>query len=194
MVVMDYAEPMSVGDLRERAARGERLRYLFFWGHRPNRDGSVGAGCLSQWWPAEFTVDGARYPTAEHWMMAEKARLFRDSAAEERVLAASTPGEAKKVGRGVRGFDEAAWREHRFDIVARGSVHKFDQHPDLRSYLLASAGRVLVEASPRDRVWGIGMGAGNEHAGNPAQWRGTNLLGFALMRARADLAARARMG
>jgi len=121
--------------------------------------------------------------------MAGKARLFGDEAAVEPILAARTPAEAKNLGRLVHGFDEAAWDAARFELVVRGNVAKFGQDPALRAYLLGTGNRVLVEASPRDRVWGIGLGAANERATDPAQWRGRNLLGFALMEARARLAA-----
>ncbi|BDH07479.1 hypothetical protein HEK131_47060 [Streptomyces seoulensis] len=166
---------------------GAPVKYLHFWGHRPQRDGGVGAGCLSQWWPAPFTVDGAGYATAEHWMMAGKARLFADPDAERLVLAARHPAEAKKAGRLVRGFDEETWRRERFRIVVEGSVHKFAAHPDLREFLLGTGERVLVEASPVDRVWGIGLSAQDEAAFDPARWKGPNLLGFALMEARERL-------
>ncbi|CAL9428472.1 hypothetical protein SUDANB145_01993 [Streptomyces sp. enrichment culture] len=166
---------------------GARVKYLYFWGHRPGPGGRVGAGCLSQWWPSPFTVDGVEYATAEHWMMAGKARLFRDTEAERRVLAAGHPAEAKKAGRLVRGFDEAIWERERFGIVVEGSVHKFATDTPLREFLLGTGDRVLVEASPVDRVWGIGLAATEEGAGDPERWRGANLLGFALMEARGRL-------
>ncbi|GAB2759383.1 NADAR family protein [Streptomyces bullii] len=169
---------------------GTRLRYLHFWGHRPRPDGRIGASCLSQWWPAPFTVDGVTYATAEHWMMAEKARLFQDTEAERQVLAAAHPAQAKKAGRLVRGFDEASWERERFRIVVEGSVHKFAAHPDLGAFLLGTGERVLVEASPVDRVWGIGLAADDEAAVDPERWRGSNLLGFALMEARGRLRVR----
>ncbi|GGS84045.1 hypothetical protein GCM10010270_65250 [Streptomyces violaceus] len=171
-----------------RASRGgARIRYLHFWGHRPRPDGRIGPSCLSQWWPAPFTVAAVEYATAEHWMMAGKARLFGDAAAERAVLAAGHPAEAKKAGRLVRGFDEAIWERERFRIVVDGSVHKFAAHPELREYLLNTGERVLVEASPVDRVWGIGLAADDEAASDPERWRGPNLLGFALMAARERL-------
>ncbi|GAA4558459.1 NADAR family protein [Streptomyces collinus] len=171
-----------------RAVRaGARVGYLHFWGHRPRPDGRIGASCLSQWWPAPFTVDGVAYATAEHWMMAAKARLFEDAAAERAALAAGHPAEAKKAGRLVRGFDEAVWARERFRIVVEGSVHKFGAHPELLAYLLGTGDRVLVEASPVDRVWGIGLAANDEAAMDPERWRGPNLLGFALMEARERL-------
>jgi ribA/ribD-fused uncharacterized protein len=173
--------------LIEAVRAGARVKYLHFWGHHPRPHGRIGASCLSQWWPSPFTVDGVAYATAEHWMMAAKARLFRDAEAERRVLAAGHPAEAKKAGRLVRGFDEAIWARERFGIVVEGSVHKFAADTELREFLLGTGDRVLVEASPVDRVWGIGLAAADEAAADPARWRGPNLLGFALMEARARL-------
>jgi ribA/ribD-fused uncharacterized protein len=190
----DAAAGTAPADVRSRdqltalTATGARVKYLHFWGHRPQRDGSVGPGCLSQWWPAPFTVDGVTYATAEHWMMAGKARLFGDADAEGRAVAAVHPKAAKAVGRTVRGFDEAVWARERFALVTEGSVHKFAHHPDLRAFLLGTGGRVLVEASPADRIWGIGLAAEDDRADHPDRWRGLNLLGFALMEARSRLA------
>ncbi|MEU5741054.1 NADAR family protein [Streptomyces tendae] len=175
--------------LLARVRAGARIKYLCYWGHRPLPDGSIGPSCLSQWWPSPFTVDGVEYATAEHWMMAGKAQLFADAEAERRVLAAAHPAGAKKAGRLVRGFDEAVWERERFRIVVEGSVHKFASDPALRAFLLGTGGRVLVEASPVDRVWGIGLAADDEAAQDPERWRGPNLLGFALMAARERLRA-----
>lgn len=174
--------------LAEIVAAGLPVKWLMFWGHKPQPDGSIGQGCLSQWWPCRFTVDEVEYASAEHWMMAAKARLFDDPEALDQILAAKTPAEAKKLGRLVHGFDEQIWAAQRFDLVVQGNVAKFGQDEALRSFLLSTANRVLVEASPRDRLWGIGMGASNEAATDPAHWRGLNLLGFALMEARERLA------
>lgn len=181
---------MGKEELVERAAAGQKIKYLHFWGHAPRRDGRIGASCLSQWWPSPFEADGIRYATAEHWMMAAKARLFGDAEAEQRALGARTPAEAKKAGRTVRGFDEGVWKRERFGIVREGSVHKFGQDAELAAFLLATGDRVLVEASPVDRIWGIGLAADDERAEDPARWRGLNLLGFALMEAREELRAR----
>ncbi|MFF1452243.1 NADAR family protein [Streptomyces sp. NPDC058274] len=193
-----YSREALIGEIRS----GARIKYLHFWGHRPRADGQVGASCLSQWWPSPFEVDGVAYATAEHWMMAAKARLFGDEKAERLALEATSPALAKKAGRLVRGFDEAVWERERFGIVVDGSVHKFAAHADLREFLLGTGersgtgvlpaggwGRVLVEASPMDRVWGIGLTADDERAADPARWRGQNLLGFALMEARERLRA-----
>ncbi|WP_406396183.1 NADAR family protein [Streptomyces sp. NBC_00887] len=174
-------------DLLARAARGERMKYLPFWGHRPRADGRLGESCLSQWWPAPFTVDSVTYASAEHWMMAGKARLFGDAEAEHEAVAASSPAAAKKVGRLVRGFDDGVWVRERFALVVEGSVHKFGQDPALRAFLLGTGNRVLVEASPMDRIWGIGLAKDDARTADPAAWRGLNLLGFALMEARTRL-------
>nr|WP_236655401.1 NADAR family protein [Streptacidiphilus carbonis] len=178
-------------------AEGGRPKWLMFWGHQDRRrghprpedgGGSVGAGALSQWWPSVFVVDGVEYASAEHWMMAGKARLFGDEESVSGILAARTPAEAKKRGRLVRGFDEAAWSAARFGLVVDGNVAKFGQDPVLRAYLSGTGSRVLVEASPVDRVWGIGLAADDERSADPLRWRGLNLLGFALMEARERLA------
>ncbi|WP_199832454.1 NADAR family protein [Streptomyces pactum] len=187
----DHGPAVEIVDSRDallrRAGAGARIKYLCFWGHRPRPDGRIGPSCLSQWWPSPFTVAGVEYATAEHWMMAGKARLFEDAEAERRVLAAEHPAEAKKAGRLVRGFDESVWERERFRIVVEGSVHKFAADPALRGFLVSTGDRVLVEASPVDRVWGIGLAANDEAATDPKRWRGPNLLGFALMTARQRL-------
>ncbi|MCE7997186.1 MAG: NADAR family protein [Roseivirga sp.] len=163
---------------------GKKLKFLFFWGHKPHPGGDVTSSCFSQWWVAPFTVDENTYPTAEHWMMAEKARLFGDVEMLEKIIQAQSPAQAKKFGRQVRGFDQAIWENRRSEIVVEGNVHKFTQHPELKDFLINTKKRILVEASPRDTIWGIGLSAGNERAAVPLQWRGKNLLGFALMKVR----------
>lgn len=186
-MTVSVAEVRSTRQLVEFIAGGGQPKYLFFWGHQPQPDGSTGKGCFSQWWPAEFTVDGVTYPSAEHFMMTAKALLFGDEEIAARIPVSRHPREAKALGRQVRGFNEQVWAQRRFDLVVAGNVAKFGQNPDLRDYLLDTGDRVLVEASPRDRVWGIGMAASDELATDPASWRGLNLLGFALMEARHQL-------
>jgi len=181
--------PLSVDELVRKTDSGWRPGFAFFWSHEPARPGVLGNECFSQWYPAPFVVDGVGYPTAEHFMMAAKARLFGDHATAAAILAARAPGHAKQLGRGVAGFDEDTWVRARVEIVVCASKAKFTQNPALLAYLLATNVRVLAEASPTDRVWGIGLEAGDERAKEPRSWRGLNLLGFALMRARDDLAA-----
>ena len=183
------ADARTVDQLLSVIRDGGQPKYLLFWGHQPPPAGGVGKGCLSQWWPAAFTVDGVSYPSAEHYMMAAKARLSGDAEAVGKILAAPHPGAAKALGRQVRGFDEQRWAEHRFDVVVAGNMAKFGQHRQLRDFLVGTGSRVLVEASPRDRVWGIGLAADDERAGSPERWPGLNLLGFALMEVRHELRA-----
>jgi ribA/ribD-fused uncharacterized protein len=181
--------PRTRAELAALVASGAKVKYLHFWGHQPQRDGSMGAGCLSQWWRASFEIDGRAYATAEHWMMRSKAVLFGDAEMAEKILTASHPRQAKALGRQVRGFDQQTWDANRYAIVLAGSVAKFGQHDDLRAYLLGTGKRVLVEASPMDRIWGIGLSKDDPRAADPARWRGLNLLGFALMEAREMLRA-----
>jgi ribA/ribD-fused uncharacterized protein len=178
---------LSVAEVRAAIASGAQPEFLFFWGHRPRRDGSLGPSCLSQWWPVGFEVDGQRFASAEHWMMWRKAQVFDDHDASRRILEAATPAEAKKLGAQVRGFDPGAWEAERFAVVVAGNRAKFGQNPDLAGFLRGTAPRVLVEASPVDRIWGIGLAADDARAADPACWRGLNLLGFALMQVRDQL-------
>jgi ribA/ribD-fused uncharacterized protein len=177
----------TVNDLTLAIQNGLKPKYLFFWGHTPGKSGQVGKECLSQWYPAVFVVDGVRYATAEHYMMAEKARLFEDEGVRERIVAAAHPSQAKSLGREVQGFTQSTWEQHRFDIVVQGNIAKFGQNPALKEFLLNTGNRILVEASPMDRIWGIGWSETDPQAQHPEQWRGLNLLGFALMAARAQL-------
>ncbi|MFT4223232.1 NADAR family protein [Dysgonomonas sp.] len=170
--------------LLNKVEKKEKVKYLFFWRHTPSKDGSVTGTCFSQWWQSAFTVDGVKYATAEHWMMAKKAQLFGQDAMIEKILAAKSPAEAKKLGRLVRNFDPIIWGENCFGIVCQGNYHKFSQHTDLKEFLLNTKDRILVEASPVDNIWGIGMAQDNEHAENPRLWKGSNLLGFALIEVR----------
>ncbi len=165
-------------------------RYLCFWGHRPSADGTITKTCLSQWWAGSFTVDGIISPSAEHYMMAGKARLFGDEATLAQILVAPTPDKAKSLGRQVKPFDNALWEAERSAIVIAGNWAKFSQNPALARFLLSTGEDILVEASPYDQVWGIGLAADHPDATRPQNWCGLNLLGFALMEVRARLQAR----
>jgi ribA/ribD-fused uncharacterized protein len=120
-------------------------------------------------------------------MMYRKARLFEDDSAAEQILRAPNPAAVKALGRAVRRFEQDVWERSRLAIVIDGNREKFSNNPPIREFLLATKKRVLVEASPVDRVWGIGLSADDEHAENPLKWRGLNLLGFALMLVRQEL-------
>ncbi|MBS7256217.1 NADAR family protein [Flavobacterium branchiicola] len=162
-------------------------KFLFFWGHQPNKDGSISKTCFSQWWLSSFDVEGITYKTAEHWMMAKKAELFQDKEIFNKILKVNSPAEAKKLGRLVKNYDDKVWLANRYEIVKEGNYHKFSQNPDLKVFLLNTNDRVLVEASPVDPIWGIGMGGDHKDVFNPKAWKGLNLLGFALMEVRDEL-------
>lgn len=166
---------------------GNRNKFLFFWGHQPSKDGNITKTCFSQWWLSAFTVEGITYPTAEHWMMAKKAILFKDDKILEKILQAKSPAEAKKLGRQVKNYQDEVWLANRYEIVKEGNSHKFSQNEALKDFLLNTTDRVLVEASPVDSVWGIGMAADHKDIENPEKWKGLNLLGFALMEVRDEL-------
>lgn len=184
--------PRSAKDLRTRTLAGDKFSYLHFWGHKPRPDGAPSNSCFSQWYEAPFQLDGTRYPTAEHYMMAEKARLFGDAVARDRILAATSPGAAKAFGREVKGFKEPVWNDHRFEIVVQGNLAKFSQDARLTEFLCRTGNKVLVEASPVDAIWGIGMASDDPGARDPNAWKGLNLLGFALMVVRERIASRGR--
>lgn len=173
--------------LLNKVEKKENVKYLFFWGHAPSKDGSVTKSCFSQWWQSAFVVDEIKYATAEHWMMAKKAELFGQETMIEKILAAKSPAEAKKLGRQIKNFDPIVWGNSCFGIVCEGNYHKFSQHENLKEFLLNTKDRVLVEASPVDNIWGIGMAQDSEHAETPRLWKGSNSLGFALMEVRDKL-------
>jgi len=162
--------------LKDESRSGTPPDCHLFWG-----------GFLSQWSPSPFSVKGVRFPTAEHYMMSEKAKFFGDNVAYEKVLATPYPKSAKEIGRAVRLYDDSAWSRVRYEIVVAGNLAKFTQNEILKSKLLDTADTVLVEASPYDTVWGIGLAEDDHRATNPLQWRGRNLLGFAIMDVRQRL-------
>ncbi len=180
-------EIFDIKSLLNHVRKGERPEYLFFWGHRPRKDGKVGKQCLSQWWASPFEIDGIVYRTAEHYMMAEKARLFEGHDIGDRIIACSNPKEVKKLGREIQNFNDDLWNEHRFEVVVQGNLAKFSQNSALQGFLRSTGRKVIVEASPQDTIWGIGLAEDDPNAKNPERWNGLNLLGFALMKVRSKL-------
>ena len=181
------APPLDLEALRRAVAQGARFRFRYFWGHRASADGGLSDSAFSQWWPCSFEIEKQRYATAEQFMMASKARLFGDVEILGKIMAEPAPKKCKALGREVRGFDDAAWAAARFDLVTRGNLAKFGQSAPLRAWLLDTGDEILVEASPRDRIWGIGLARSDARARDPRTWNGLNLLGFALVRTRAVL-------
>ncbi len=155
-----------------------RKELHFFWGK-----GSP----FSQHHPCYFGIDGQRFNCSEQYMMYAKAMLFGDAETAGRILASTDPKEQKRLGRQVCGFDEAVWEQHRERIIYQGNHAKFTQNRDLLEALLRTGCVTLVEASPYDCLYGIGLSASNPRATDPQQWRGRNLLGDILTRLRDDL-------
>jgi len=176
-------------DLIQKVQKGDQFKYLYFWGHTPKQVDLIDKSCFSQWYPVQFKDEGVEYFTAEHYMMAQKAKLFNDEEIFAQILQVKHPNEVKQLGRKVRNYDEKIWQEKRFDLVVQANLAKFSQHPELKNFLLATKAHILVEASPVDKIWGIGMAQDHLHIQDPSQWQGLNLLGFALMHVREQLLA-----
>jgi len=151
-------------------------RFVLFWDGWP-----------SQWLLCDMVIDDVQYNCCEQWMMAEKARVFKDDYSLYAILASKTPREQKALGRKVRGFDPALWDSVCRGIVYAGNLAKFSQNSALQRVLLATGDRIIVEASPVDPIWGIGLHQDDLRAQDPAQWRGTNWLGVAIMQVRETL-------
>ena len=154
----------------------EKERFTFFYG-----------GPFSQFRPCSFVVDGITYCTCEQYMMAEKARLFGDKESEQKIMATTDPHQQKALGKAVKGFNKEKWNSVARDVVYKGNYAKFQQSEELKHDLLRTKGATLVEASPSDQIWGIGMGAGDIRAESRQYWRGTNWLGEVLTKVRDDL-------
>lgn len=148
-------------------------------------------GFLSQWYPCAFAHDGITFNSAEQWMMWHKAKLAGDAPTAARILATTSPLEQKQLGKQVRAFDNKAWDEVKVDVVERGNYLKFTQGVTaegvpLKRLLLETYSKELVEASPFDRVWGIGLGVKEAPLRGREQW-GEGLLGKAIMKVRQRL-------
>lgn len=152
--------------------------FVFFWKlHHNNEE-------FSNWYPRDFVIEGIRYNCVEQYMMAKKAMLFGDVTIYQQVMQTEDPGKCKDLGKLVRGFDTATWDSCKYEIVYNGNYAKFTQHPDLMAKLKATGDAVMVEASPQDKIWGIGMSADDPKAKQPDHWKGENLLGKILMEIR----------
>lgn len=174
----------SLNDTVERFRKGEALKYIFFWGHTPSPDGSITKTCFSQWYECRFTVDGVEYHTAEQYMMSQKALLFGDTEINKEIMSAKHPKQFKSLGRRIKNFNEKTWNENKTDIVIKGNYAKFSQNAEFKEFLLKTGRRIIVEASPYDKIWGIGMKGSSSGINNPENWHGENLLGFCLMEVR----------
>lgn len=151
-------------------------KFTFFWG-----------GPFSQWYPCRFVIQGIEYNCAEQFMMAEKARLFGDTKTLQDIMTSHRPREQKALGRQVYGFDPIKWEQNAKLIVYRGNYAKFKSTTDLLTTLLDTSRTTLVEASPYDKIWGIGLDEHDSRALNRETWLGTNLLGEILTTLREDI-------
>lgn len=180
----DVLERNTVEKVAERyKLEGEAMEFTFFWGHSKD-EGGITKSCLSQWYECEFTVDGIKYRTAEQYMMAQKAKLFGDEEIFGMIMNARGPHDYKRLGRKVRNFEQETWDKNKLKIVAQGSAAKFSQNEKLGEFLKSTGKSIIVEASPNDSIWGIRMRIDDPGIGDPANWKGENLLGRALMAAR----------
>ncbi|MBQ5453396.1 MAG: NADAR family protein [Bacteroidales bacterium] len=159
-----------------------REDFVFFWHEYPHNP--VSKTCLSQWYDCEFYVSGKKYFTAEQYMMASKALLFNDLEIYGKIFEAKTPQEFKNLGKLVKNYDSNTWNAHKDRIVIEGNIAKFSQNPDLKNFLLSTGDKILAEASPVDKIWGIGLPEDDVRVLDPANWQGENHLGNALMKVR----------
>eukprot|EP00736_Rhodelphis_marinus_P000212 Rmarinus@m.30132 len=163
------------------STREPQLNFTFFWTVKDFQ---------SQWYPAKFTVDGQTYSCAEQYMMHQKALLMGDEKIARKVMCADNPKLMKALGRQVSPWDEELWQQECRNIVRRGSLEKYSQNPKLKNKLYRTRGTTLVEASPFDKVWGIGLRRDDPRALHRMQWRGKNLLGYILTEVRDELMRR----
>lgn len=144
-------------------------------------------GFMSNWYPADFTVDGVAYNCSEQYMMHQKALFFGDSVTASKIMAASDPALQKKYGSEVTPYDDLTWQGVRQTIVYKGVYAKFSQNEDLKKMLLDTGDEILAEAALKDAAWGIGLSANDPESCRRKEWRGKNLLGYLLMSVRFEL-------
>lgn len=151
--------------------------------HNPQEEN----GYLSNWYLSEFIVDGIKFSSMEQYMMYEKALLFQDQEAAEKILQTDNVAEIKALGRAVQHFDDKIWIKVREEIVYRGVREKFRQNPELAEKLGRTGEEIIAECAVKDRIWGIGLFMKDENRHCIDRWRGQNLLGKILMRVREDI-------
>lgn len=151
----------------------EDEKFTFFW-----------SGPFSQWTTSAFVINGIKYNCAEQFMMHMKALHFGDKKTAAKIMKASHPREQKALGREVNPFNEQEWNNVARDYVFKGNYAKFVQNPDLLKILLDTVGTTLVEASPKDKIWGIGLAEDHPSAKRRETWCGKNWLGETLTKVR----------
>ena len=148
-------------------------KFVLFWN-----------GIYSNWEPSPFVWNGMEFNCGEQYMMCHKAKMFEDWGTLLRIMETSDPGTQKKLGRTVKGFDQAKWEEKCIDIMVEGLLCKFEQNPKMKEELLATGDRIIAEASPVDKIWGIGLAENDSRCLDVNTWQGKNYLGVVLMKVR----------
>jgi ribA/ribD-fused uncharacterized protein len=151
----------------------------------------------SNWAEAKFydSVSRQWFESSEHYFMWSKAQEFGDVVAMAHIMKVGRhPATCKAIGKQIKGYDERRWDAVRYEIMVHACMMKFTQNKEMGEALMATNGATLVEASPVDKVWGIGLGEHDKRAMFPAQWQGQNLLGKALMEVRTRLRKMNEMG
>ncbi|XP_045158905.2 protein starmaker-like [Mercenaria mercenaria] len=166
--------PTEAGSSSEKS-KAKKEEFEFFFGNK---------FIFSQFHPAKFTVDEITYNCMEQYMHHQKAVTFKDNVRAYEIMRTTDPKQQKKLGRQVTPFDKGVWGQKCVAVVMKGSLAKYRQNLEMKKALFASYPKTLVEASPRDRLWGIGLGRNNIKAQDRATWRGKNLLGDTLTKVR----------
>ena len=144
-------------------------------------------GFMSNWYPSKFVLDGVQYNCAEQAMMAKKAALFGDEDILQQIMETDSPRKQKSLGRKVKGFNDTIWKNNRYNIVYRVVEAKFAQNTDLLLQLISTGDKTICEASPYDRIWGVGLAENDSRVYTKSCWQGLNLLGEVLMEVREKL-------
>lgn len=147
------------------------------------------SGYLSNWADVPFIDKETYIPynCSEQYMMHQKALLFKDFETANLIMCKKHPREQKELGRMVKNFDFSIWSTQARQIVYTGCLYKFTQNKDAYDYLMSTVGTYLVEASPYDTIWGIGLGENDKQISDPNNWKGSNWLGQVLTSLREDL-------
>lgn len=144
-------------------------------------------GYLSNWYMSDFVADDIKFTSMEQYMMYKKAQLFNDKEIMQEILSTDNVGKIKMLGRSVKNYDEIMWNGVRQIVVYEGLYAKFSQNESLREKLLATENYILAECAVSDCIWGIGLAMNDEKRLSTEEWRGQNLLGFAIMQVREKL-------
>ena len=152
-------------------------QHIYFW--KPTQPN----GFLGNWYDSPFDKDGIHFINNEQYFMWAKQQLFdpNNKLLEKKILETNNPKDMKDFGRLVKNFNQTVWDEKKYDIMKTGLIEKFSQNPDLKIKLKETKNAILVEASPYDKIWGIGL---DYKEAETKPWKGENLLGKALMEVR----------